>query len=286
MRALWELLAERFALLSAIASASITLLILLFMAYMGLPAIKNAGFFQLLLSPWYPYAGMYGVLPMIVTTIRLSLLCLAFAIPLSLGCSFLITTIAPRTVAKSLRRMIELMTGIPTVIYGFVGIFLLVPLLREMLESGSGMCILAAAMMLAVMISPTMTLFFCDSFDRIPRSYLNAADALGASPIQKLFYVTLPSARAGMLNGVVLGLGRAVGDTLIALMLAGNSIDMPESMLDSARTLTAHIALVFAADYESPEFSSIFTCGLVLYVFTTMTTLFVRYYGRGEAGRA
>jgi len=109
-----------------------------------------------------------------------------------------------------------------------------------------------------------------------------AADALGASRSQKLIHVMLPAAKKGLLNGVILGLGRAVGDTLIALMLAGNSARVPESITEPARTLTAHIALVIAADYESPEFRSIFTCGLVLYLFTMTVTFLVRYLAQGE----
>ncbi|ABL00441.1 phosphate ABC transporter permease subunit PstC [Pelobacter propionicus] len=280
MKKIRELLAERFFLLSALASSSITLVILAFMVYMGLPAMRGGGLLQLLFTPWDPFQGSYGILPMIVTTAAISLLSVAFSLPLSLGSSFLVTVIAPQGVGGALRRLIQLMTGIPTVIYGFVGIFLLVPVLRELFQYGSGMCILAASLMLGVMISPTMTLFFCDSFDRIPRSYLDAADALGASRVQKLVHVMLPSARSGMLMGVILALGRAVGDTLIALMIAGNSIRMPGSVLDSARTLTAHIALVIAADYESPEFRSIFTCGVVLYLFTMLVTVAVRAWGR------
>jgi phosphate transport system permease protein len=212
-------------------------------------------------------------------------LSLVVAFPLSLGCSFLIATIAPKAMSRGFRRLIELMTGIPTVIYGFVGIFLLVPIIRELFQQGSGLCILTASLVLGLMISPTMTLFFCDSFDRIPRSYLDAAEALGASPTQKLLYVMLPAAKAGMLNGVILALGRAVGDTLIALMLAGNAIRVPESVLEPARTLTAHIALVIAADYESPEFRSIFACGIVLYLATMAVTFAVRYLGRAEDRR-
>jgi phosphate transport system permease protein len=214
---------------------------------------------------------------MIIGTGAISLLSLLFAFPLSLGCSFLIGSIAPQSVSKWFRRLIELMTGIPTVIYGFVGVFLLVPIVRELFGRGSGLCILTAALVLGIMITPTMTLFFCDSFDRIPKAYLDAADALGASPVQKLLYVILPAAKHGMLNGVILSLGRAVGDTLIALMLAGNSVRVAESALEPARTLTAHIALVIAADYESPEFRSIFACGVVLYLFTMAVTFLVRY---------
>jgi phosphate transport system permease protein len=282
MKKLGELLAERAFLLSALASSSITIVILVFLVFMGLPMMREGGFYQLLLKPWEPYQGSFGIYPMILGTGAISLLSLVFAFPLSLGCSFLITTIAPKAVRKGFRRVIELMTGIPTVIYGFVGIFLLVPIIREMFQRGSGMCVLTAALVLGIMITPTMTLFFCDSFDRIPRTYLDAADALGASRTQKLLYVILPSARKGMLNGVILALGRAVGDTLISLMLAGNSVRVPESVLEPARTLTAHIALVIAADYESPEFRSIFACGVVLYLFTMAVTFLVRYVGFAE----
>jgi len=283
MKRWFELVAERFFMLSALTCASVIVLILLFLVYMGLPAIKGAGLGQLLLTSWDPYRDSYGVYPMMITTGAVSLLSLAFAFPLSLGCSFLINAAASKQIARQLRHMLELMTGIPTVIYGFVGIFLLVPVLREFFQSGSGMSILAASMMLGIMVSPTMTLIFCDSFDSIPRPYLDAADALGASRIQRLYYVTLPAAKFGMLNGVVLSLGRAVGDTLISLMIAGNSVQTPGSVLDSARTLTAHIALVFAADYESPEFRSIFTCGLILYLFIMLLTAVVRYVCRREA---
>ncbi len=272
-----ELIAERAFLLSALASSAITVAILVFMVFMGLPLLKQGGLYQLLLKPWAPFQGSFGIYPMIIGTGAISLLSLLFAFPLSLGCSFLIGSIAPPSVSKWFRRLIELMTGIPTVIYGFVGVFLLVPIVRELFGSGSGLCILTAALVLGIMITPTMTLFFCDSFDRIPKAYLDAADALGASPVQKLLYVILPAAKHGMINGVILSLGRAVGDTLIALMLAGNSVRVAESVLEPARTLTAHIALVIAADYESPEFRSIFACGVVLYLFTMAVTFLVRY---------
>ena len=277
MKRFREQVAEKGFLLSALASSSITLAILVFMVFMGMPLMREGGFFPLLLKSWNPYQGSYGIYPMIVGTGVISLLSLLFAFPLSLGTSFLVATIAPKTVSRVLRRVIEMMTGIPTVIYGFVGIFLLVPLVRELFQRGAGMCVLTASLVLGIMITPTMTLFFCDSFDRIPRSFLDAADALGASRTQKLLYVMLPCARKGMLNGVILALGRAVGDTLIALMLAGNAVRVPETVLDPARTLTAHIALVIAADYESPEFRSIFTCGVVLYFFTMVVTFLVRY---------
>jgi len=267
---------EKVFLLSTLISSSLTLLVLGFMAFMALPVLRGGGLYRLLTEPWAPQQGFYGIYPLIVSTAFLSLLSLILAFPLSLGCSFLISAIGPKSLSAVFRRTVQMMTGIPTVIYGFVGIFLLVPVIREFFQSGSGMCLLSAALMLGILISPTMILFFCDSFDRIPRSYLDAAASLGADRVQTLLYVILPSARKGIGIGVLLAFGRAVGDTLISLMIAGNSMITPGSLLDSVRTLTAHIALVIAADYESPEFRSIFACGLVLYLFIALVILAVR----------
>ncbi len=278
-----ERLVEKVFLLSALISSSLTLLVLGFMAFMALPVLRDGGLFRLLTEPWAPQQGLYGIYPMIVSTMALSLLSLVFAFPLSLGCSFLISTLGPKSLSTFFRRMIQMMTGIPTVIYGFVGIFLLVPVIREFFQSGSGMCLLSAALMLGLLISPTMILFFCDSFDRVPRSYVDAAASLGADRVQTLLYVMLPSAGKGIGIGVLLAFGRAVGDTLISLMIAGNSVMTPGSLLDSVRTLTAHIALVIAADYESPEFRSIFACGLVLYLFISLVILVVRRLAFREA---
>ncbi|WP_225073645.1 phosphate ABC transporter permease subunit PstC [Desulfuromonas sp. CSMB_57] len=282
MKKLHELVAERLLCLSALASSAITLAILAFLVVMGLPLMRAGGVLPLVYSPWAPFQGSFGIFPMIVGTCAISLASLVLAFPLSLGCSFLIAAVAPSAVSRGFRRLIELMTGIPTVVYGFVGIFLLVPIVRELFRSGSGMSLLTAALVLGIMITPTMTLFFCDSFDRIPKSYLDAAEALGASRTQQLLHVMLPLAKKGMLTGVLLALGRAVGDTLIALMLAGNAVQVPTSVLEPARTLTAHIALVMAADYESPEFRSIFTCGIVLYLFTLTVTFVVRAMGSAK----
>jgi phosphate transport system permease protein len=172
------------------------------------------------------------------------------------------------------------MTGIPTVIYGFVGVFLLVPLMREVSGRGSGMGILTAALMLAVLVAPTMILFFLQGFDRVPPSWTNAATALGGSRVQVLTRIILPFSARSIVTGVILSLGRALGDTLVALMIAGNSTQVPGSLLDSARTLTAHIALVIAADFQSMEFKSIFLCGAVLYLITSLIILSIRMLER------
>jgi phosphate transport system permease protein len=258
------------------------------MLAMGFPLLSGGLFIDLLTGAWEPGKGAYGIFPMVVGTLSISLLSLAFAFPLSLGCAFFAAGISPSCLNRLFRRLVQLMTGIPTVIYGFVGIFLMVPIVRGLHGSGSGLCILSAALMLAVLISPTMILFFSDSLDRVPSSYQEAADALGATPSQRLLLVMLPCAKKGILNGLVLAFGRAVGDTLVALMIAGNAIQVPESVFDAARTLTAHIALVIAADYESLEFKSIFACGLLLYIFVAVLIAIARLlggFGRQEQRR-
>jgi phosphate transport system permease protein len=267
----------------AAASAVITSLVFLFMIVLALPVFRGGGALCVWIHPWNPYQGLYGIWPMITGTLGIALLATLFSLPLSLGTAFVISGLGGTRIRKLLGGVVRFMTGIPTVIYGFVGVFLLVPLIREN-AGGPGMCVLSASLMLAILISPTMVLFFSDSFASVDPSYLHASKALGADSIQQILYVMLPQSMSGMISGVVLGLGRALGDTLIALMLAGNAIEVPSSPVSPARTLTAHIALVRAADIDSLEFRSIFACGIALYVFTSVAALSVRIIRRGRNG--
>lgn len=274
-----EKITELILTLSALISAFITVLIFVFLLIFGLPLLQGGQWFDLLASPWSPREGLYGIRPMLLGTVYISLLGMAFALPLSFGCAALISVFAPRSFGGFLRKVVQLMTGIPTVVYGFVGIFLLVPMVREILQGGSGMCVLTASLMLSILISPTLILFFVDGFDRAPRSHLNAVAALGGNQMQQFIFVILPNAWSNVLSGIVLAFGRALGDTLIALMIAGNAAQVPGSVLESARTLTAHVALVIAADYDSPEFKSIFACGITLYLFSAMIVVLIRSIG-------
>jgi len=267
---------EKFFWVAAVLSLALTILIFAFMVILSQPLFKGGQFFDLLSKPWLPDHSTFGIYPMIVGTLYISFLGLCFAFPLSLGCSAFISVFGPKRLSKILKKTVQLMTGIPTVIYGFVGIFLLVPIIREIFKSGSGMCILSASLLLSILVCPTMILIFTDSFDQAPKPFLDAVDALGGNKAQKVLYVILPYSWRGVLTGLILALGRAMGDTMIALMVAGNAVALPHSVLDSARTLTAHIALVIAADFESLEFKTLFACGIILYLFTTAIALSVR----------
>lgn len=266
---------------AAAISAAAVLMIFGFMVVLGLPLVADGDIVRLITVPWQPAQGLYGIAPMIVGTLAIAGLCMIFSFPLSFGCAALISGLGRGPLPQLLLRLVRFMTGIPTVVYGFAGIFLLVPLIREWAGRGSGFCILSASLLLAVLIAPTMILVFCDSFAAVPRSYVDAARALGATPVERLVYVVIPNAWRGVVSGVILACGRAVGDTLIALMIAGNATAFPGSLLDSARSLTSHIALVVAADFDSMEFRTLFACGIVLYLFTTILVVLVRRMAAG-----
>ena len=263
-------------LTAAVFSGLLAVAIFCFLLLFGLPLLQSGQLADLLFSSWAPDKGLYGIFPMLTTSLTLATLSMLISFPVSLGCSFIITSLAPIRLRRLLLAVIRVMTGIPTVVYSFAALFLLVPLMRNLVGHGTGMSILTAAPVLALVIAPTMILFFVDSFNKVSSSFTLAVDALGGSEIQKLLYVIIPLAWPGIVNGVLLGFGRAMGDTMVSLMLAGNSTAVPESMTESGRTLTAHIALVMAFDFDSMEFKSIFVCGLFLYILTAALMLLFR----------
>ena len=265
-------------------STGITLGILGFMLVLAYPLFARGLFWEMLIQPWSPGQGLFGLGPMITGTLCIASLAVVISIPISLGVACFVGIVHPGGKGRILKSVVEAMTSVPTVIYGFVGVFLLVPLVRTLFSGGSGMCILSAGMMLGLLISPTMILFFVQSFTLVPQNHLDAADALGANTVQKFFYIVLPWAWKSMVTGLILSFGRAMGDTLIALMISGNAAAFPESVLDPARTLTAHIALIIAADFDSIEFKTLFVCGISLYAMTGFGVVLAR--GLGQRGRA
>ncbi len=271
-----EKIVEKLLFLAALISVTATLLIFGFMVILGLPLIQKGHFLSIISAGWMPHQGLFGIYPMVIGSLSIAFLAIMISIPVSLGCAMLVTLYSTHWISRFLKGVVQLMTGIPTVVYGFAGIFLIVPLIREFFQRGSGMCILSAALLLAVLISPTMILFFTDSFARVPKAYTDAVDALGGSRVQKLIFVIIPGSQKGIFTGILLSLGRAMGDTLIALMIAGNAVAVPNSLFDSARTLTAHIALVIAADFDSMAFRTLFACGILLYLFTSVLTVIIR----------
>ncbi|WP_300667376.1 phosphate ABC transporter permease subunit PstC [Desulfoluna sp.] len=278
-----EWIGEGAAATAALITFALTLAIFGFMGWLAMPLLQGETLTTLFTSVWRPDRGQFGILPMAWGTLAVALPATLLAFPLSLGFACFATHLAPRRLRKTLKGLAGLMTGIPTVVYGFSAVFLLVPLIREMAGRGSGFSIIAAVLVLALLISPTMILILISAFEAVPQPWQRCFDSMGATPEETVWHLLFPLATRSMVGALLLGLGRAIGDTLIALMLAGNAVLAPTDPFGPARTLTSHIGLVMAADVESLEFRSVFACGLLLYLLIFVLTLLVRYLTRRPA---
>ncbi|WP_365970766.1 ABC transporter permease subunit [Halodesulfovibrio sp.] len=267
---------------SAVFSVAVVGSILFFLLYFCVPLFDRDTLSKLLTWDWRPFQGHFGILPMIAGSFFLSISALILAFPVSLGiCCFVHGMGAPRLGSYALR-LIKLMTSIPTVVYGFVGVFVLIPLIRDVFQHGSGFSWIAATIGLAVLILPTIVLMLHTQFSLIESQVSLTASALGMTTAQRLLYLVIPASRKGFIAAAVLGYGRAVGDTMIPLMLAGNAPQLPESFFDSLRTMSAHIALVVAADTQSLAYLSLFACGLFLFLNTIFVNVGLRILMKGS----
>jgi len=260
-------LAKYIVFIGATTSFIILLLIVLFILREGLPGFQDIGFFDFLFGTvWRPGQEQYGILAMIVGSIAVTIVSMMLAVPLGIACAILLAEVAPRGVRRILSPAVELLVGIPSVVYGLVGLLLLVPVVREV--GGTGLSILTASIVLMAMVLPTIISISEDSIKAVPAAYKEGALALGATRWQTIRGVILPAARSGIGASVVLGIGRAIGETMAMIMVIGNSIAFPNSLLDSARTLTGNIALqITEAAQGSTLKAALFATGIVLLVF-------------------
>jgi phosphate ABC transporter permease protein PstC len=254
-------------LLAVACSAVLSLsLIAIFILKEGLPFILKVGPAKFLFSSeWDPQNGLYGILPMIVSSIWVTLGALLVGGPLGIAGAVFLTEFAPRPVMKVVKPAIELLAGIPSVVFGFIGVMVLAPAIRARF-GGPGLSLLAAAIILGVMILPTVMSISVDAINAVPRSYREGARALGATRWQAVHMVVIRASGSGIVSGLVLGMGRAIGETMAVIMVAGNAVRMPGSPLDSVRTLTANIALEmgFATGMHR---QALFATGVVLLCF-------------------
>jgi phosphate transport system permease protein len=247
-----------------------------FLAWFSLPMLREGRLFEVLAWNWRPFDGAFGILPMAVGTLLLALTAMAQAFPAGVGiCSFA-HGLGPRPLGRAIMLIVRFMTGVPTVVYGFVAVFLLVPFVRTLFGTGSGFSWLSAGLTLALLVLPTVVLVIDAELRQAEPRYRLAAAALGLSRAQTLVFVVLPQSRRALVMAAVLGFGRAAGDTLVALMVAGNAAQVPANPLDSLRTLTAHIALVVATDSRSRAYDSVFASGLILMLTTAAVNLGIR----------
>ena len=248
------------------------LLICLFLFASGIPTIAEIGVKEFLLgSIWSPTRGKFGIFPMIVASIFVTAGAILVGVPLGVLCAVFLARYCPKKLYPPLKAAVELLAGIPSIVYGFFGLLVLVPLMQR-LFGGSGKGMLTASLLLGIMILPTVISISETALRSVPESCYEGSVALGASRERSLFSVVLPAARSGILAGVILGIGRAVGETMAVVMVAGNQALLPGRLIDGVRTLTANIVLEmgYAADLHR---DALIACGVVLFVFILIINL-------------
>ena len=260
-----ELFIERILLFLALSSIGSLLLITVFIFWEGVPLITHTGLKNFLLSShWAPTRGHFGILAMIISSIFVTLGAMVLGVPLGLACAIVLAEFSPERVKTLLKPTLELLAGIPSVVYGFLGVVWLVPLIRDYL-GGPGLSLLAGAIILGIMILPTVISISIDALSAVPDLYRDGSLALGATNWQTVRRVVLPAASSGIITAVILGMGRAIGETMAVIMVAGNALKIPTSILDPVRTLTSNIALElgYAAGRHR---EALFATGIVLFI--------------------
>lgn len=232
----------------------------------SLPVFEKSSIPQLLFSGWKPSKNIYGLGSFILTSLLTAILSSVLAFGISLSAAVYIYFRRKTRYGKLLFRSVKVMSGIPTVVYGLAGIMLIVPTVRYLTPSSSGLCLFSVVLVLTVLIIPTMTVYIADGIGLVPREHITAALSLGASEPQLLLRILLPSAKKYLVIAVILGFSRAVSDTMIALMISGNAFRFPDALFKSARNVTSHIALQIPGEFSGVEFRAVFFSALVLIV--------------------
>ena len=257
-------------------------LICVFLFANGVPAIAQIGLPDFLFgTTWRPANDIYGIFPMIIGSIYVTAGAIVVGVPTGLLTAIFLSRFANGKVAAVLKPGVELLAGIPSVVYGFFGLVLIVPFIRASMP-GNGLSLLAAAVLLGIMILPTIITVAQSALDAVPKQYYEGALALGADHERSVFRVVVPAAASGIMAGVVLGVGRAIGETMAVIMVAGNQPIVPESIFNGVRTMTANIVLEmgYAADLHR---GALVATGVVLFVFILLITmLFNVIKKRGE----
>ncbi|MBN1673145.1 MAG: ABC transporter permease subunit [Kiritimatiellae bacterium] len=259
-------------------SAMTVLAIVLFVFVSAAPLLREGNLAEAFGPVWRPSGepARYGILPMVLTSLALSLGAVVLALPLAIGVCLFAHGTAPPRLARFVLGLVHFMTGIPTVVYAFAGMCVLVPFVRARFAYGSGFCLLSAMPVLALLILPTLVLLLHAYMRQAGARLTLTCASLGMSRLESVVRVLLPISRKALVAAAVLGFCRAVGDTLVALMLAGNAPQFPTGLFRSVRALTAHVALVLATDWHSPEFRSLAAAGLVLFLLTACLSLAIR----------
>ncbi len=262
----FEKLVEAVFLFCAFTAVLSVAVITLFVFARGGPFIFEYGIGKFILGrQWQPLGDVFGILPMIVASIAGTFGAILVGVPIGLMTAVFLSEIAPPKIADITRPAVDLLAGIPSVVYGFFGLVVIVPIIDKWL-GGGGNSLLAIIFILAVMILPTVVSISEAALRAVPREYREGSLAMGASQIQTIFKVVIPAAKSGIMAAVVLGIGRAIGETMAVILVGGNTALIPDSILDRVRTMTANIAIEMGYAFGMHQ-DALFATGVVLFIF-------------------
>ncbi|WP_432667595.1 phosphate ABC transporter permease subunit PstC [Wukongibacter baidiensis] len=273
-RKIFEGIIEKLFLICACVAILSVVIITLFIFIKGGPAIFKIGLVDFLFGKeWMPEADIFGIFPMIVASIYATLGAIILGVPIGILTAVFLAEIAPDWLAKIIRPAVELLAGIPSVVYGFFGLVVIVPIIDDV-WGGGGNSLLAAIIILSIMILPTVVNISETSIRAVPKEYKQGSLALGASHIQTIFKVIIPAAKSGILAAVVLGIGRAIGETMAVILVAGNTSLIPSSLLDRVRPMTANIAIEMGYAFGLHQ-EALFATGVILFIFIMILNIFL-----------
>mgnify|MGYP000779369950 CR=1 FL=1 len=257
---------------AACASICAVALICVFLFANGIPAMQKVGVFDFLLgTKWRPGNDIYGILPMIVGSLYITAGAIIIGVPIGILSAVFLAKFCPKPLYRILKPAVELLAGIPSVVYGFFGLVVLVPFVRDHF-GGDGSSILTASLLLGLMILPTIITVSESSIRAVPESYYEGGLALGATHERSVFFATLPAAKSGIMAGVILGIGRAIGETMAVILVAGNQPRITGDLLKGIRTMTTNIVLEMG--YASGlHREMLIATGVVLFVFILIINL-------------
>ncbi len=260
-----------FALTAALSILAV-MLICVFLFANGIPAIRQIGAVDFLLGQtWKPSNNIYGIFPMIIGSVYVTAGAILVGVPLGILCAVFLASFCPKRLYPFLKPAVELLAGIPSIVYGFFGLVVLVPIMQN-LTGGSGKGVLTASLLLGIMILPTIIGVSESAIRAVPQSYYEGSLGLGATHERSVFFAVLPAAKQGILAGVILGVGRAIGETMAVIMVAGNQPILPESLFSGVRTMTANIVMEmgYATDLHR---GALLGTAVVLFVFILLINL-------------
>ena len=269
-------------LIAACVSILSVALICIFLFMNGIPAIKEIGFFNFVGGKiWKPGNNIFGILPMILGSIYVTAGALVIGVPIGILTAVFLARFCPKKIYKIVKPGVDLLAGIPSVVYGFFGLCVLVPWVRSTF-GGNGNSILTASVLLGIMILPSIIGVSESAIRAVPNKYYEGALALGATHERSVFLTVVPAAKSGILAGVILGVGRAIGETMAVIMVAGNQARMPKGVLKGVRTLTANIVIEmgYAADLHR---EALIATGVVLFVFILIINVLFSLIKKGDS---